>query len=136
MGGGRQERHRDRRQVAPRPARRRGRSPGRDHRRRKGWQLPGEAERLLQVRGLTGQEPRSRVVNSLSPSGEVGRGAAAWGAASSFYGAVAAWTMQPAAFIYSIACSPVSSLTAALRLTSTRTWKSCFPASSAVARTQ
>src|SRR5450756_158821 len=41
---------------------------------------------------------------------------------SYFQGAVAAWTWQPAAFISSSACSPVASLTAAQRLTRTRTW--------------
>src|SRR5216683_3003671 len=58
-----------------------------------------------------------------------------WGGAVP-YGAVAAWSWQPAAFISSSACSPVSSFTAAHRLTRTRTWNAFFRASSALARTQ
>ena len=57
-------------------------------------------------------------------------------ASFTFYGAVAAWTWHPAAFISSSACCPVSGLTAAQRLRRTRTWTSCLRASSAVARTQ
>src|SRR3984893_2505789 len=114
MGSGRQERDRDRRQVAARLARGGGRAPGRDHRRRQGLRLPCPAERLFQIRTNHAQGPSPPLADRFV-------GLAPWAGPFFIYGAVAACIWQPAVFISSSACSPVSGLTAAQRLTSTRT---------------
>src|SRR5260370_19557821 len=128
MGSGREERDRDRGQVAPRPARGGGRAPGPDHRWWEGRLLPDQAERLVQVRGFPGEDQGAPL--------KAGSGVGPAGRPLLYYGAVAAWMEQPAAFISSSACMPVSAFTGAQRLTRTRTWNSCLRASRAVARTQ
>src|SRR5712691_11799927 len=72
MGSSRQERDRNRGQVAARPPSRRGGAPGRNHRQRQGRRLPGSAQRLLQVRRLRGEEQSPPLTGSLigpAPSG-------------------------------------------------------------------
>src|SRR5690242_19507816 len=73
MGGRGEDGDRDRRQVASRAPRGRGRRTGPDDREREGHELPGEAERLVQVRAGgrpgPGQEEVSliRIVRTKQP---------------------------------------------------------------------
>src|SRR3954451_552798 len=65
MGRGGAQRRRDGREVGARPADRRGRPRGRDHRERRGEELPRPARHLVQVRGrrLTPMSDRGGLMN-------------------------------------------------------------------------
>src|SRR5438105_8258679 len=65
LGGGGQNRRPDRGQDAARPPRRRGGGAGPDDRERQGHELPGETERVVQVRTRSKSEPEGRSEEAL-----------------------------------------------------------------------
>src|SRR2546430_5095701 len=66
LGGGGQNRRPDRGQDAARPPRRRGGGAGPDDRERQGHELPGETERVVQVRTRSKPEPEGRSEEALT----------------------------------------------------------------------